>query len=406
MVQRVVLNGRFLTQVQTGVQRYAAETVRALDTLLGEAPRNNAGLEFVLAVPFSGNTKHAQANGTVKPLQALNLRHIRVVEVAGGEGHIWEQWALLRFARGAYLVNFNYSGPLFKRRQLVTVHDATVKVMPEAFTCGYRWLHNTLVAVLGRTAQDVMTVSAFSRDELRRCFGLQRNDVVVGREGGEHAVVGAAESAGDAAVLRRHGLVAGRYILGVGSVKPNKNYGLLGRAMGLLPNYPWPVAIAGAKDIGIFNGSAVLPGSFRFLGFVPDAELSALYRHAAWFVFPSLYEGFGLPAVEAMAHGCPVLAARAASIPEVCGDAALYFDPHDAADLARLLQRVHDEPGLRQTLAAPAALRLQRYNWRANAQILLHHLHVRLLGAAASPAEPLGPAPPDISVAKRQPLHT
>ena len=410
MVQRVVLNGRFLTQVQTGVQRYAAETVRALDALLGEANHANAGLEFVLAVPAGGSAKNQLGNGSTSPLQALNLRHISVVEVPGGQGHFWEQWALLRFARGAYLVNFNYSGPLFKRRQLVTVHDATVKVMPEAFTRGYRWLHNGLVAVLGRTAQDLMTVSAFSRDELARCFGLKRQDIVVGREGGEHAVLAAHDAAdpaaADAAVLRRHGLTAGQYILGVGSVKPNKNYGLLGRAMSLLPNYPWPVAIAGAKDIGIFRGSAVLPDSFRFLGFVPDAELSALYRHAAWFVFPSLYEGFGLPAVEAMAHGCPVLAARAASIPEVCGDAALYFDPHDAADLARLLQRVLDEPGVRQTLAAPAALRLQRYSWRANAQILLDHLHVRLLGADASQPEFPGPPPTAISAAQQQPLHT
>jgi glycosyltransferase involved in cell wall biosynthesis len=365
---RVVLNGRFLTQVQTGVQRYAAETVRALDGLLEEDSACAAGFDVVLAVP-AGVQALQQAT-------ALNLRHIRVAVVAGGQGHAWEQCSLLRFARRDYLVNFSYSGPLLKRKQMVTVHDATVKVMPESFTRVYRWVHNSMVAVLGRTAQDLMTVSAFSRDELLRCFGLTRQDVLVGREGGEHAVM----ACDDAAVLRQHGLKAGQYILGVGSVKPNKNYGLLGRAMALLPNYPWPVAIAGAKDIGIFNDAAVLPESFCFLGYVPDAELSALYRHAAWFVFPSLYEGFGLPAIEAMAHGCPVLAARAASIPEVCGDAALYFDPNDPADLAQLLQRVLDEPWLRQALAEPAAQRLQRYSWRANAQILLDLLHLRLKG--------------------------
>ncbi len=374
MLQRVVLNGRFLTQVQTGVQRYAAETLRALDGLLAEDAALRDRLGLVLALP-TGADALARA-------QALDLRHVSTVVVPCGQGHVWEQWALLRFARGDYLVNFNYSGPLLKRRQLVTVHDATVKVQPASFTRSYRWVHNALVAVLGRTAQDVMTVSDFSRDELARCFGLGRNDILVGREGGEHAVM----PADDAAVLQRHGLQSGGFILGVGSVKPSKNYGLLGRAMGLLPNYPWPVAIAGAKDIGIFNDSSVLPDSFRFLGYVPDAELSALYRHAAWFVFPSSYEGFGLPAVEAMAHGCPVLAARAASIPEVCGDAVLYFDANDPADLALLLQRVLREPELRQALAAPAAQRLQRYNWRANAQILLGRILDRAAGAAGRPA--------------------
>ncbi len=361
--------------MQTGVQRYASETLRALDRLLVENPALLARLRPVLAVPDGA--------------QAIDLQAISVVHVPGRAGHVWEQWQLLRYARGAYLVNFNYSAPLLKRRQMVTVHDATVRAMPASFTRSYRWVHNALVAVLGRTAQDVMTVSAFSRDELARWFGLTRRDIIVGREGGEHAVVPAADVAFDAAVLHKHGLQAGAFVLGVGSVKPNKNYGLLGRAMQLLPDHPWPVAIAGAKDIGIFKDGSVLPDGFRFLGFVPDAELSALYRHAAWFVFPSLYEGFGLPAVEAMANGCPVLAARAASIPEVCGDAALYFDAHDPADLAALLQRVQRQEGdtdaLRSAVVAAGRRRLQHYNWRANAQILMDHLVLRIAGAAQHP---------------------
>jgi glycosyltransferase involved in cell wall biosynthesis len=242
--------------------------------------------------------------------------------------------------------------------------------MPHGFSRAYRWGHNAMVAWLGRSAESVMTVSEFSRAELSRRFGLGRTDVVVGREGGEHAV----HAVDDAAVLRKHGLTAGAYVLGVGSVKPNKNYALLGRAMRLLPRFPWPVAIAGAKDIGIFADASAVPEGFRFLGFVPDDELSALYRHAAWFVLPSLYEGFGLPAVEAMAHDCPVLAARAASLPEVCGDAALYFDPEDPASLAAALQTAASRPDLRATLAAAGRERLRLYNWPANARILLDHL--------------------------------
>ncbi len=358
----MVINGRFLAQVHTGVQRYAAETLLALDALLAE--QADSPWRFELALPDGA--------------RAPALRRIRSVAVPGAAGHLWEQWPLLRFAHGAFLVNFNYSGPLLKRRQLITVHDATVRAMPQAFTRAYRWFHNTMVAVLGRSAHSVMTVSEFSRDELGRWFGLRRGDIVVGREGGEHAAL----PGDDAAVLRKHGLEAGQFVLGVGSVKPNKNYALLGRAMRLLPDYPWPVAIAGAKDIGIFRDAAALPDGFRFLGFVPDDELSALYRQAAWFVFPSLYEGFGLPAVEAMANGCPVLAARAASIPEVCGDAALYFDANDPASLADALRQAARDPQVRARLVAAGHERLARYNWRANAQILLDHLEAHLLPRA------------------------
>lgn len=371
---RVVLNGRFLAQLQTGVQRYAVETLVALDRLLVAEPGND--IDWVLALP----------DGAAAP----SLRAIRSEHLPGKPGHGWEQWPLWRFARGAYLVNFSYSGPLLKRWQLVTVHDATVRVMPQAFTRAYRWVHNALVGVLGRTVHTVMTVSNFSRDELGRCFGLRRTDILVGREGGEHAVL----PGDDVDVLRRHGLFAGAYILGVGSVKPNKNYALLGRAMRHLPDYPWPIAIAGAKDIGIFQDAAALPDGFRFLGFVPDADLAALYRQAAWFVFPSTYEGFGLPAVEAMANGCPVLAARAASIPEVCGAAALYFDPQDPASLADVLRTAAAEPGLRQGLVVAGRERLEHYNWPANARILLEHLQHSLAKASDPSRRGAVPAPP------------
>lgn len=371
IVSRVVLNGRFLAQVHTGVQRYGAETVLALDALLAQPGAPGAGIEWVLAVP-DGATP-------------LALKVIRTVALPGAASHGWEQWALWRFARGSYLVNFNYSGPVFKRRQLITVHDATVRAMPRAFSRAYRWFHNALVTVLGRTVDQVMTVSEFSADELGRWFGLDRRRILVGREGGEHAVL----PADDAAVLLKHGLTPGTFILGVGSVKPNKNFGLIGRSVQRMADCPYTVAIAGAKDIGIFRDASILPAGFRFLGFVPDAELSTLYRHAAWFVFPSLYEGFGLPAVEAMANGCPVLAARAASIPEVCGDAARYFDPDDPQSLSDLLSDVAAAgPELRRSLVQAGTRRLAIYNWPENARILLQHL------LQVAPGRPDAVAPP------------
>lgn len=346
-----------MAQPHTGVQRYALETLRALDELLLQAPARLRRTRFELALP----------DGAGDPA----LSAVRLAHVPGPASHRWEQWPLLRHARGAFLVNFSYSGPWLKRNQLVTVHDATVRVMPETFSRRYRLFHNASVSVLGRRARSLMTVSRFSRDELRQHFGLHRPDIVVGVEGGEHA---RRPSADDAAVLQRHGLTAGAYVLAVGSDKPNKNFGLLASTMALLPDYPWPVAVAGARDIGIFRGAQVDAAGFRFLGFVPDDALAALYRHAACFVLPSLYEGFGLPAVEAMANDCPVLAAQAASLPEVCGDAALYFDPRDPASLAGQLRRLADHAPLRAQLIAAGRERLRHYCWPMNARILLEHL--------------------------------
>jgi glycosyltransferase involved in cell wall biosynthesis len=109
-------------------------------------------------------------------------------------------------------------------------------------------------------------------------------------------------------------------------------------------------------------------------GAISDSELSALYRQAHAFVFPSLYEGFGIPPLEAMSLGCPVVVAQAASIPEICGDAALYFDPRDIASISYALERILDDEALRETLRQRATVRVEQFTWERGACQLLDHL--------------------------------
>ncbi len=363
-MRRIVVNGRFFAQPRTGVQRYGVETLRALDELLTRHPQFLEDIRWQLALPHDATGVPLLENFEIQTLQFFT-------------GHLWEQFALATFARGAYLINVNYSAPLLKRRQLITLHDASVRVHPRTYSWSYRLLNSLLVGVLAPRVHSLMTVSHFSAQELKKHFALERNDIVVGREGWEHARV--ASEVDEAAVLRRHGLASGGYLLAVSSLKWSKNFGVIPRALELLGGQQrLPVAVAGGTDARIYQGITAPPrDAVKLLGFVPDEELSVLYRHAAWFIFPSLYEGFGLPPLEAMANGCPVLAARAASIPEVCDDAVLYFDPNDPASLAARLREVTtraDAPALRETLKQRAAARLAIYLWDANARILLERL--------------------------------
>jgi glycosyltransferase involved in cell wall biosynthesis len=357
----IVINGRFAAQAQTGVQRYALETLRALDDLLAKQPLIAQSFKFKLVLP---------EGGVVPSLKCIDVMHIQ-----GKPTHFWEQVALLKAARNALLLNFNYSGPVLKRNQIITIHDATVCVFPQSFSRAYRLVHQGLIALLKNRVAQIMTVSAFSKSELQRYFGIQ--DAVVGIEGWQHSV-----AQGDSTqVLRKYGLQAGQYLFAAGSVKPNKNFSIIARALELLPNYPLKLAIAGAQDISIFSQDKSLHSraQLQMLGYVPEEDLGHLYRNAAWFVFPSLYEGFGLPAIEAMANGCPVIAAQAASIPEVCGDAALYFDPYSPQSLADVLQQVVLTSSLRNQVLARVPQRLAIYSWQRNAEIILQQT-ARLCG--------------------------
>lgn len=364
---RVILNGRFLAQPHTGVQRYARETVLALDTLLAQQGK---GLELVLAVPAGAGD--------------IALRHIQVRRLPWLSGHAWEQVTLPLFAGDDLLVNFSYSGPVAKRHQVITVHDATVRAVPRCFSARYRWWHDALLSLLRNRVASVMTVSEFSAREIRARYGIS-NRVVVGREGWSHAL-----ARGDVAeTLARYGLQAGEYLLLVGSLKPNKNLDVVARALSRLRDLPWTVAVAGAADARIFRSAGATDPRMKFLGFVPDEHLGTLYANAAWFLFPSLYEGFGLPALEAMANGCPVIAARAGALPEVCGDAALYFDPLDPAGLASVLRGPARDARIREALRRNVAHRLAYYTWAANAQCVLAEIRAR-----AGLAEPVASEPP------------
>jgi glycosyltransferase involved in cell wall biosynthesis len=169
-------------------------------------------------------------------------------------------------------------------------------------------------------------------------------------------------------VLGRHGLGARPYVLAVSTANPAKNFAAVVRAIELAGTVGCDFVLAGGTDPQVFaRAAAPLPAAVRRVGYVTDAELRALYEHATCFVHPSLYEGFGLPALEAMQCGCPVLASDAASIPEVCGDAALYCDARSPADIAGKLGTLVRDPALRRRLAERGRARAARFSWRSAA---------------------------------------
>jgi glycosyltransferase involved in cell wall biosynthesis len=348
---RIALNGRFLSQRVTGVQRHARELVLALDSLLDESP-GGRDLEISLLVPPDRQFD-------------LELRRIDIRRVGRLSGHLWEQLELPLHARDHLLLNLANTAPAFLGRQLLTIHDASVFAVPDAYSPAFRRWYQLLLPYLARRVRLVLTDSEFSRTELVRWLGVDPEKVRVVPCGHEHIL----RSQPDPRVLPRHGLGARPYVLAVSSLSRHKNLEAVFAAIRLLEPAGWDYVIAGPANPRVFGSwSADTPAPVIHLGYVTDGELRALYEHAACFVYPSRYEGFGLPPLEALACGCPVIASRAASLPEVCGDAALYVDPDDPRQLADAIRRVLCDGELSDELRRRGRERAKRWTWSRSAR--------------------------------------
>lgn len=356
----VFFNGKFSAQPTTGVQRVAGQLLRALDEQLAADP--GTGRWVLLCPP-----------GAAAP----RLRHVetRVTGPSGLPLHLWEQAVLPWAARGGLLVNLAGSAPMAPVGQVCTLHDAAVFDHPEAYTGAFvRW-YRALFRRQARVAALLLTPSAFSRDRLAAVLAVPAGRLTVLPNGGDHLDAVSA----DDTVLDQHGLRGRPCLLAVGSANPTKNQaGLLAAFARLRPDPSLRLVLVGGRNAQVFAagaaGAPALDARVVPTGPLTDAPLKALYRHALALVFPSLYEGFGLPPLEAMSCGCPVAAARAAAVPEVCGDAVLYFDPRSQEQMTQALQALVDDPALRQRLAAAGHDHVRDFRWAHSATLLRQRL--------------------------------
>lgn len=346
------VNGKWLDQRVTGTQRYAMEIVRAIVAM--------EVIDLVLHVPAGAEIPDW--------LEGSEHVHVRRAPV---RGIVFEQIYLPVVSAGSFLLNFAGPAPLMKRRQLVTMHDATPFRHPQTFTKAFVAFYRVLYNLLGRSAHQLVTVSQFSARELDDVLGIPVSRFVI---------AGCAADALDEIEPQRPALdIAKPFYLVVGTLAAHKNLTVPVEAIAASGR---TVVVVGASgDRKTFNELA-LPNGTVIAGRVEDSELAWLYRNARALVFPSKYEGFGMPPLEAQKLGCPVVTSFAASLPEVLGDGGLYFDPEDSSTLLTALDELESNDALAPTLRDRGFANADRYSWHKSAVTILESLDIPVREAA------------------------
>lgn len=283
---------------------------------------------------------------------------------------VWEQLAqpiVLRRLRADVVHGPVFVGPLFSQcPSVITVHDLSFLRYPRQCRSGNRLYLKLMTRLSAQRARRVIAVSRFTAQETTALLGIPAERIQVIYHGVEPAFRRLPADQVDQ--FRRRRDLPARFALFLGTVEPRKNLVRLVEALAQLGNSAVPLILAGGRgwhcdELDARIEALGLKENVRFAGYVPQDELPLWYNAASVLVYPSLYEGFGLPVLEAQACGTPVLTSAASSLPEVAGDAALLVDPHDANALSSGLDRLLHDASLRQDLRERGIEHAQHFTW-------------------------------------------
>ncbi len=327
------VNGRFLSHRVTGIQRYATEICKRLKS----------------------------DHQIIQPSRPLR----------GIKGHLWEQTILPSSLHSRLLWSPSGIGPVVVSRQVLTIHDLTTIEHPEWYSAQFSFLYRFVLPVLARRALHIIAVSEFTKERIVSNFGADDRKITVIPNGIEGRF--RPQHARDVdRVTQSLGIQEGPYLLSVCSLEPRKNLARLLEAWSMVKESDprATLVIAGARgSASVFKAAhfKTIPSRVIFTGYVSDEDLPALYSGARAFVYPSLYEGFGLPVLEALASGTRVIAGNTTSLPEVSGPSAVLVDPTSVHQIAAAMEKALTQ-SLDLVALSAGIEHASRYTWDSAAK--------------------------------------
>lgn len=338
------VNARFLTQNISGVQRHAIEISRQLKKL-------NNDISFISPKNIIHNDLASELNATC---------------IGNLTGHLWEQIELPKYLKSnnkPILLNLANTAPVLYGNNIVTLHDISFIRFPKNFSWKFRFAYKIAIPLILKKSKLILTDSIFSKNEIASVYNIDPINIKV-----VHCAV-SKEFQYSAANIKD------KYILAVSSQSYHKNFHALIKSFNSLTDKSVKLYLVGAingnfadhKLAREINGNE----NIKFMGRVEDAELVQLYSNAQCFVYPSLYEGFGIPPLEAQACGCPCVVSNVASLPEVCGASVIYCNPYSTEDISEKIQQVISDEACRKNLKAKGYENIMRFSWKKSAEKIL-----------------------------------
>ncbi|MCJ2072972.1 glycosyltransferase family 4 protein [Methylobacterium sp. J-030] len=349
----IAFNGKFLTASPTGVHRVADELIKAYCRLNAE----KSGLQrHVLSVAAPKNIRRSPA-----------YEGAPVVRRGVLTWQFWEQIDLPFLTKNELLINVCNLGPIARTFAITMMHDAQIYSNPASYSFGFRNWYKIVWRLIGRRHDKIITVSEFSKQELIRRGIVAPENISVVPNGVDHVL----DTPADTSIVQRLGLNLCQFVLGLANTQEHKNISHLLKVFSDERMSHFTLVLVGratAEDF-VRDGHTV-PKNVVFVGTISDGEFRALMERALCLAFPSLTEGFGLPPLEAMLLGCPAVVSPCGALPEVCGEAAIYAEPHDIEPWIAAIRRLDSDKLQYAHLRDEARRHASGYTWSRSAQIL------------------------------------
>jgi glycosyltransferase involved in cell wall biosynthesis len=323
--------------------------------------------------------------GNVKELSVIpefGLGNVKIIEISKGSGVIrllfLYPWLAIKHRCNVFHTQYRIPPVLF-RRSVVTIHDILIESHPQFFGKGFVAISKLSFRFSAHLAKLCCTVSEYSKTEISRIYGIEPDRIVVTSNAIDKLRFTPDKDSQDEGVLSKYGLNSQEYLLTVGRLEPRKNHINLIRAWRRIEGARLPLIIVGQKDFSfgeIFEECKddIESGQIRFLENVDDGELPTIYRHTRLFAYVPFAEGFGMPALEAMACGCPIVTSNTTSLPEVCAKAAIYCDPSNVEDIFLGITKLIGDRECSDRLKYTSVERARYYSWDKSARNLINAL--------------------------------